>query len=125
MFQPACRSPKRPCRQHGFFVRRAGMAKKVSGTVYLSFGLPCGRMVISRPSFFVAVVVQMAKKVSGTVFWNSWPSLGASGDFEAQFLRGGSGPRFVSERGAAIDAAAECCEFCIGLRRIDMVQPAG
>ena len=63
--------------------------------------------------------------MSGTVFWNSWPSLGASRDFQAQFLRGGGGPRFVSERGAAIDAAAECCEFCIGLRRIDMVQPAG
>jgi hypothetical protein len=35
------------------------------------------------------------------------------------------GPGFVSERGVAIDAAAECCEFCIGLRRIDMFQPAG
>ena len=35
-------------------------AKKVSGTVYLSFGLPCGRMVISRPSFFVAVVAHVS-----------------------------------------------------------------
>ena len=66
-----------------------------------------------------------AKKVSGTVFWHSWPSLWASGDFQAQFLRGRSAPGFVSERGAAIDAAAECCEFGISLRRIDMFQPAG
>jgi len=29
---------------------------KVSGTVYFNFGLPCGRVVISRPSFRGVVV---------------------------------------------------------------------
>ncbi len=33
---------------------------KVSGTVYLSFGLPCGRVVISSPSFLVAVVAHVS-----------------------------------------------------------------
>ena len=37
-----------------------GEPEKVSGTVYLSFGLPCGREVISRPSFLVAVVAHVS-----------------------------------------------------------------
>ena len=32
----------------------------VPGTVYFSFGLPCGRVVISRPSFLVAVVAHVS-----------------------------------------------------------------
>jgi hypothetical protein len=32
----------------------------VTGIDYLSFGLPCGRVVISRPSFFVAVVAHVS-----------------------------------------------------------------
>jgi hypothetical protein len=34
--------------------------KKVSGTVYLIFGLPCGRLVISSPGFLVAVVAHVS-----------------------------------------------------------------
>ena len=37
-----------------------GQAQKGAGTVYLSLGRPCGRVVISSPSFFVAVVAQFS-----------------------------------------------------------------
>ena len=38
----------------------SGQAQKGAGTVYLSLGRPCGRVVISSPSFFVAVVAQFS-----------------------------------------------------------------
>jgi len=40
--------------------------RKIEGTVYLDFGFPCGRVVISRPSDFVAVVAHASspKRVS-------------------------------------------------------------
>ena len=46
----------------GYGTRRvpATLRKKVSGTVYLSFGLPCGRAVISRPRFLVAVLAHVS-----------------------------------------------------------------
>lgn len=44
------------------------------------------------------------------------PSLRPSGDFQAQLPGCRGGPRFVAERGAAFDAAADGVEFGFGLR---------
>ena len=53
-----------------------------------------------------------------------WSSLWAGGDFEAEFFGRGTRPCFIAKRRAAFDAAADCCEFCLCLRRIDILQSA-
>ena len=61
--------------------------------------------------------------VSGTVSIDFRPSLGAGGDFQAEFSGRCGRPCFIAERRASIDAATDRGEFCVCLRGIDMLQP--
>lgn len=54
------RATSRPSMPPELFCERTKERKKVAGTVYLDFGLPCGRVVISRPGLWVAVVAQVS-----------------------------------------------------------------
>ena len=40
--------------------KKVSEAQKTAGPTYFNFGLPCGRVVISRPSFLVAVVAHVS-----------------------------------------------------------------
>ena len=63
--------------------------------------------------------------VSGAVSSCFGSPLGSNGDFQAERFCRCRGPGFSAEGGASVDAAANGCQFGVGLRRINMLQPTG